>query len=130
MATKLSFKYININFKKHPVTNDLVVSRDASAIKQSIVNLLLTNRGERLFQPEYGSDIRSQLFEPLDYATAANVKRLILYSIQQFEPRIVVRTLICRPNFDDNGFDVEMTYIITGDAAPPTNIEFFLARTR
>ena len=130
MATKLSFKDININFKKHPVTNDLVVSRDASAIKQSIVNLLLTNRGERLFQPEYGSDIRSQLFEPLDYATAANVKRLILYSIQQFEPRIVVRTLICRPNFDDNGFDVEMTYIITGDAAPPTNIEFFLARTR
>ena len=130
MATKLSFKDININFKKHPVTNDLVVSRDASAIKQSIVNLLLTNRGERLFQPEYGSDIRSQLFEPLDYATAANVKRLILYSIQQFEPRIVVRTLTCRPNFDDNGFDVEMTYIITGDTAPPTNIEFFLARTR
>ena len=126
----MSFKDININFKKHPVTNDLVVSRDASAIKQSIVNLLLTNRGERLFQPEYGSDIRSQLFEPLDYATAANVKRLILYSIQQFEPRIVVRTLTCRPNFDDNGFDVEMTYIITGDAAPPTNIEFFLARTR
>ena len=130
MAATLSFKDININFKKHPVTNDLVVSRDASAIKQSIVNLLLTNRGERLFQPEYGSDIRSQLFEPLDYATAANVKRLILYSIQQFEPRIVVRTLTCRPNFDDNGFDVEMTYIITGDAAPPTNIEFFLARTR
>ena len=130
MATKLSFKDINITFKKHPVTNDLVVSRDASAIKQSIVNLLLTNRGERLFQPEYGSDIRSQLFEPLDYATAANVKRLILYSIQQFEPRIVVRTLTCRPNFDDNGFDVEMTYIITGDTAPPTNIEFFLARTR
>ena len=130
MAATLSFKDINITFKKHPVTNDLVVSRDASAIKQSIVNLLLTNRGERLFQPEYGSDIRSQLFEPLDYATAANVKRLILYSIQQFEPRIVVRTLTCRPNFDDNGFDVEMTYIITGDAAPPTNIEFFLARTR
>ena len=130
MATKLSFKDININFKKHPVTGDLVVSKDASAIKQAIVNLLLTNKGERLFNPDYGSDIRRYLFEPLDYATAANVKRLILYSIQQFEPRIVVRTLTCRPNFDDNGFDVEMTYIITGDAAPPTNIEFFLARTR
>ena len=130
MATKLSFKDININFKKHPVTNDLVVSRDASAIKQSIINLLLTNKGERLFQPDYGSDIRSQLFEPLDFATAANVKRLILYSIQQFEPRIEVTRLSCRPNFEDNGFSVEMVYIITGDAAPPTNIEFFLARTR
>ncbi len=130
MATKLSFKDININFKKHPVTGDLVVSKDASAIKQAIVNLLLTNRGERLFQPKYGSDIRSQLFEPLDYATSANLKRLILYSIQQFEPRIEVTRLSCRPNYDDNGFDVEMVYIITGDVAPPTNIEFFLARTR
>ena len=54
MAAKLSFKDINITFKKHPVTGDIVVSKDASAIKQAIVNLLLTNRGERLFQPDYG----------------------------------------------------------------------------
>ena len=53
-----------------------------------------------------------------------------LYSIQQFEPRIEVSKLACTPNFESNGFDVEMVYIITGDAAPPTNIEFFLARTR
>ena len=130
MATKLSFKDINITFKKHPVTNDLVVSRDASAIKQAIVNLLLTNRGERLMNPEYGSDIRSFLFEPLDYGTCAELEQSIKYCIDEYEPRIVVRTLTCRPNFDDDGFDVEMTYIITGDAAPPTNIEFFLARTR
>ena len=66
MAAKLSFKDVNITFKKHPVTDDLVVSRDASAIKQAIVNLLLTNKGEKLFNPEYGSDIRAYLFEPLD----------------------------------------------------------------
>tara|TARA_E500000331_G_scaffold299624_1_gene300100 strand:- start:994 stop:1386 length:393 start_codon:yes stop_codon:yes gene_type:complete len=130
MATKLSFKDININFKKHPVTNDLVVSRDASAIKQAIVNLLLTNRGERLFQPKYGSDIRGQLFEPLDYATAANIKRMISYTIRQFEPRIEVTRLSCKPDYEENGFSVEMTYIITGEATPPTNVEFFLARTR
>ena len=66
MATSLSFKDLNITFKKHPVTNDVVVSRDASAIKQAIQNLLLTNKGERLMNPEYGSDIRRYLFEPLD----------------------------------------------------------------
>ena len=57
MAATLSFKDINITFKKHPVTNDLVVSKDASAIKQAIVNLLLTNKGERPFNYDYGSDI-------------------------------------------------------------------------
>ena len=79
MASTLSFKDINITFKKHPVTDDLVVSRDASAIKQAIVNLLLTNKGERVKQPDYGSDIRSFLFEPLDFGTAVQVKNSINY---------------------------------------------------
>ena len=74
MATSLSFKDLNITFKKHPVTNDVVVSRDASAIKQAIVNVLLTNKGERLMNPRYGSDIRRFLFEPLDYGTGFQIK--------------------------------------------------------
>ena len=130
MAAKLSFKDININFKKHPVTGDLVVSKDASAIKQAIVNLLLTNRGERLFQPDYGSDIRSLLFEPLDYGTAGRMKSAIVYSLSTFEPRISVTRLECIPNYNDNGFDVELLYNIIGSDNPPTNVEFFLARTR
>ena len=130
MATKLSFRDININFKKHPVTGDLVVSKDASAIKQAIVNLLLTNKGERLFQPKYGSDIRSQLFEPLDYATAASIKSSILYSLSTFEPRINVLNINIFLNYADNGFNVDMTYKINGVDTPPTNVEFFLSRTR
>ena len=130
MATTLSFKDINITFKKHPVTNDLVVSRDASAIKQALISLLLTNKGERLFQPEYGSDIRSQLFEPLDYATAASIKSSIFNTIQTFEPRIAITSLDCFPDFNDNGFNVEMSYNVVGSDIIPSNIEFFLARTR
>ena len=130
MASRLSFKDININFKKHPVTNDLVVSKDASAVKQAIINLLLTNRGERLFQPDYGSDIRSQLFEPLDYATCAIIKNSILYTLNTFEPRIAVSKLDVKPNYQDNGFMVTMEYAITGSDVLPTNIEFVLARTR
>ena len=130
MATKLSFKDININFKKHPVTNDLVVSRDASAIKQAIVNLLLTNRGERPFNPRYGSDIREYLFEPLDYGTAAQVKSSIETTLLEFEPRIQILSLDVWPNFNDNAFSVEMTYEVIGSDNPPIAIEFLLERTR
>ena len=130
MATQLSYKDINITFKKHPVTDDLVVSKDASAIKQAIVNLLLTNKGERLMNPTYGSDIRKYLFEPLDYGTAAQIKGNIQSTIDRFEPRISISDLKCLPNFNDNGFDVEMTYIIRGSDEPPIAVEFFLARTR
>ena len=130
MATKLSFKDININFKKHPVTGDLVVSKDASAIKQAIVNLLLTNKGERPFNPDYGSNIRSYLFEPLDYGTAAQIKLSIKNTIAKFEPRIAVRTMETYPNYDNNSFDVDMTYVIVGSNDPPTAVQLVLNRTR
>ena len=131
MATaNLKFREINIGFKKHPVTDDLVLSKDASAIKQAIVNILLTNRGERLFNSNFGSDIRRYLFEPLDYATAAQINGSILDTLSRFEPRISVLSVESIPNFDDNGFDVEMTYEVRGSDVPPVNVEFFLARTR
>ena len=130
MATTLSYRDINITFKKHPVTNDVVVSKDASAIKQAIVNLLLTNKGERLMNPDYGSDIRKYLFEPLDYGTSYLIKGNIESTISKFEPRISVLRISCKPNYDDNGFDVEMTYRIQGTDDPPVAVDFFLSRTR
>ena len=130
MATTLSYKDINITFKKHPVTDDLVVSKDASAIKQAILSVLLTNKGERLMNPQYGSDIRRYLFEPLDYGTSYQIKENIRFSLDKFEPRIVVSNINCVPNFDDNGFDVDLTYTIRGTDEPPVTIEFFLDRTR
>ena len=130
MATSLSFKDLNITFKKHPVTNHVVVSKDASAIKQAIVNLLLTNKGERLMNPTYGSDIRSYLFEPMDYGTANQIKNNIRDTIEIFEPRIRVRQISATPNFDDNGFDITMTYNVVGTDTPPVTVDFFLSRTR
>ncbi len=130
MATSLSFKDLNITFKKHPVTDDVVVSRDASAIKQAIVNLLLTNKGERLMNPNYGSDIRRYLFEPLDYGTANQIKGNIRDTIERFEPRISVVRLKASPNYDDNGFDITMTYSIRGTDDSPVTVDFFLSRTR
>ena len=130
MATTLSFKDININFKKHPVTDDLVVSRDASAIKQAIVNLLLTNKGERAFKPDYGSNIRSYLFEPLDFATAGQIELSIKNTLSEFEPRINVLGIDTFPNYDTNSFNVDMTYEIIGSNNPPTAVELVLNRTR
>ena len=130
MAAKLSFKDINITFKKHPVTGDIVVSKDASAIKQAIVNLLLTNKGERPFNPDYGSDIRSYLFEPLDFATAGQIDLSIRNTIAEFEPRISILSLETYPSYDTNSFNAEMKYVIVGSNDPPVEVELVLNRTR
>ena len=56
--------------------------------------------------PTYGSYIRSYLFEPLDFGTAARVRESINYCISNFEPRISVVSLQVFPNFNDNGFEL------------------------
>ena len=132
MATKFtqSFKDLSLTFKKHPVTDDLVVTKDAAAIQQALTTLLLTSKGERLFNPELGSSLRRFLFEPLDYATASLIKSAILETIKEYVPRVIVIELIIDPNRDEDGFDVELTYKIIGLQQPPVTVDFFLSRTR
>ena len=130
MPTFETFKDLSVTFKKHPVSDDLVTVKDKAAIVQAITALLLTNKGERPFQPNLGCGITESLFEPLDYGTANQITGNIKSTIDTFEPRISVLNLRALPNMDDNGFDVEMTYEIRGTDDPPVTVDFFLARTR
>ena len=130
MAKFQTFKDLNITFKPHPVTGDLIVKKDDAAVKQAIVNLLMTSRGERPFQPNLGSDLRRILFNPLDSSTAAQIGENIRETLDTYEPRISILQLDVDTNFDDNGFDVELEFEIIGREDTPTAIEFFLERTR
>jgi len=130
VATFQSFKDLSITFKPHPVTGDLVVKKDDAAIKQAIVNLLLTSKGERPFAPDLGSDLRRLMFEPLDVATAGEISSNIRETLRNYEPRISVLGVEVIANFEDNGFDVALEFEIIGREDFPATIEFFLERTR
>jgi len=130
MQSFQTFKDLSVTFKKHPVTDDLVSVKDKTAIAQSISNLLMTNRGERPFQPRLGSGIRDTLFEPLDYATAGMLKGNIIEVLKDYEPRISILNLSCEPDYDTNGYYVEIQYEIVGREDTPVAVEFFLERTR
>jgi phage baseplate assembly protein W len=125
-----TFKDLSVTFKKHPVTDDLVTVKNTAAISQSIVNLLLTGKGERLFQPNLGSGIYNTLFEPLDFGTAGIIRAEVIDVINRYEPRIIINNIIVVPDYDNNGYSVELTYIVRGREDRPVGIEFFLERTR
>lgn len=130
MATFQTFKDLNITFKPHPVTGDLIVKKDEAAIKQAVANLLMTNKGERPFQSNLGSSIRKSLFEPLDSATAAKIGTAIENCLLAYEPRIKIRSLELDIDFDSNGYEVLLDFLIVGREDRPVLIEFFLERTR
>ena len=125
-----TFKDLSVTFKKHPVTDDLVQVKDKAAIVQAIQALLLTRKGERPFQPELGCDVQNMLFEPLDYASAGSIKQEIRETISRYEPRVTVGKITCKPDFDNNGYNVEMQYTIVGREDVPVGVEFILERTR
>ena len=124
-------KDLKINFMPHPVTGDLQVTKDAAAVKQSVVNLLMTIPGERPFQSSLGSRISELLFEPLDYGIAAQIQDEIRTTIRNYEPRIGIVELVVEPEFEENSFTVHMEYEIVGrqDNAPQ-EINFLLQRTQ
>ena len=130
MPTFQTFKDLSITFKKHPVTNDLVQVKDKAAIVQAMTSLILTNKGERLFQPEIGCDVSGMLFEPLDYGTAGLIKSSIKETLDKFEQRIAVNDILCTPDYENNGYSVEVFYTIVGRDDQPVGIQFFLERTR
>ena len=126
-----TFKDLSVTFKKHPVSDDLVVVKDKAAIIQSIRNLLLTNKGERPFQPQLGSDIYRLLFEPLDFGTAGSIRDNIIRTLKKYEPRIFIDECIVEPNMESNGFDVQLDFRVLSRAdVPQISIEFFLNRSQ
>ena len=130
MPTFQTFKDLSVTFKKHPVTDDLVQVKDKAAIVQAIQGILLTRKGERPFQPNLGCDVQNMLFEPLDYASAGAIKQEIRETISRYEPRVTVGKITCKPDFDNNGYNVEMQYTIVGREDLPVGVEFILERTR
>jgi phage baseplate assembly protein W len=108
-----------------------LVKKEDAAVKQAVLNLLLTNKGERVYDSEYGSNIRTYLFEPLDFGTAGTIKDEIVRTLKNYEPRVSIDECVVEPNIASNGFDVRLDFQVLSRAdVPPISIEFFLNRSQ
>lgn len=124
-----TFSDLDLNFTKHPVTNDVSMKFDEEAIKQSVKNLVLTQNYERPFHSEIGSQVRGLLFEPAMPMATFLLKKAITDTIVNFEPR--VRLIEVYVNFqpDSNSIEVTIEFVIINTVRPLT-VSFILKRTR
>ena len=131
MPSTVPFKDLSLSFAKNKVTDDLLVKKEDAAVKQAILNLLLTQKGERIYDPEYGSDLKSHLFEPLDFGTAGTIKDEIVRTLKNYEPRVSIDECVVEPNIESNGFDVRLDFeVLSRSDIPAISIEFFLDRSQ
>jgi phage baseplate assembly protein W len=125
-----SFKDISLSFVPHPVTKDLPILKNERAITRSIRNLVETIPTERFFNSLIGSDIRSSLFEFVDYGTASIVQNQIKTTITNYEPRVNNVKVSVNPKPDDNAFEVTVIFDIIGQEIPTQQFTFLLEATR
>ena len=131
MPSTVPFKDLSLSFAKNKVTDDLLVKKEDAAVKQAVLNLLLTNKGERVYDSDYGSNIGTYLFEPLDFGTAGTIKDEIVRTLKNYEPRVSIDECVVEPNIESNGFDVRLDFQVLSRAdVPPISIEFFLNRSQ
>ena len=129
MASR-AFKDINLSFKRHPVTNDLLTIRDEDAIKRSVKNIIFTILGEKPFEPNFGSVISESLF---DLSTSLNEIRVsdeIKQSLLNYEPRIDNIDVTVTVTPDTNEMNCTVQYEIVGLPTPPQEVDVLLFPAR
>ena len=124
------FKDISMTFQANPLNNDLIGLKNANAISRSVKNIVFTLPGEKYFNPNFGSRITQTLFENVDEITSSIIVDEITESINNYEPRVQLINVEAFPDFDNNQFDVNITYEIVGADVPPQELQLVLTPTR
>ena len=128
-ARKPTYSDLDLDFIAHPTTGDIVIKKGEDAIKRSVRNLILTNFYDRPFRSFIGSNALKLLFENANAITATLLKDAIREVIENYEPRVKLTDIDLNFDYDNNGYNVTMRYIVL-NREQPVIINLFLERIR
>ena len=120
-------RFINIDFPFKDSPNGYYFklnNNDKDAIRADLLHLLLTNKGERLYLPDFGSDLRKYIFEPNDNITHEDIRNNLNETIKRYIPNLVVNDISFRNDDIQELIIVELKYTVTdGTFASSDTIE-------
>ena len=124
------FSDVNVSFTPHPVTGKLPVLKNADAVKRSVRNLILTNFGERPYEPLYGGNVRAMLFENTDDPLLQDqLRRQIEGAIKNYEKRAKVDRVIVDLKPDSNALVIKIRFMVFNERFP-VDLEVAIERVR
>ena len=127
--SNLIYKDLNMSFTKNPATKDVARLFDVQAIKRAVKNIILTNKYERPFNPDFGCNLRGFLFENITEPLLVIIKDRVAMAIEKYEPRVSVEDVVVKNSSDPNGINIQVSFLINGVEAPVT-VSTFLQRVR
>tara|TARA_R110000744_G_scaffold50468_1_gene109111 strand:+ start:337 stop:747 length:411 start_codon:yes stop_codon:yes gene_type:complete len=97
------------------VGGTMTQSENLGSLRDGVTQLLLTPRGARVMRPDYGTDIRKALFEPMDNTTLQVLKGQIIETIARYEPRVIVQQLNLIPDESRNTLTITIVLSTKND---------------
>ncbi len=128
---KYIYSDINLALLKNPASFDIVKRFDVEAVKSAVRNILLTRKGEKLFNPEFGANLDDLLFELITPAVKLFAKRRIVEEIMRWEPRIVITNVDIQTSDDTIGtLSITVEFYVQAIPKSTTSVTVSLKRTR
>ena len=125
-----AFRDVSLSFKRHPVTNDILVIKNEDAIKRSVQNIVLTIVGEKPFEPDFGTNISDSLFELNTSVQAVGLEEQIRSALSLFEPRVANIVVTVSLEVDTNAMFATIQYDIVGLPVPTQTVDVLLFPAR
>lgn len=116
-------------FKSNALTGDIVMNRNEMAVRESLINMLFTNPGER-FYSDFGIGINHYLFEPMGIDTTLEMQDRIQANIKTWEPRCNLINVQVVPDYDGNAYNITITFSLINSVNRQFTLNFLLKRTR
>lgn len=128
LPNNIIYKDIDLDFRIHPKTADVTTVTNENAIKRSILNLILTNKYEKRFQPNVYCGIKSYLFQPIDSITSSAIAESIQNVINNYEPRVNIKQIDVVPDIEQDGYYIAIQFYMLNNV--PITLTTFLERIR
>lgn len=129
IPTEAAFRDLDLKFNAHPTKKDINKHLNEYAVINSVKNLVSINFYEKPFNPDFGSNLRALLFEPVDEITSIHIERAITEVIENYEPRVNIIEITAAATPEENRYDVALRFSILNSSNAIT-INFFLERIR
>ena len=113
MPREYKYSDVDIDFNKNEFIGDVAVKKDRNAVRQSVMNIIMTRKGEKPFNRNFGVGLHDLLFENLTLLDVAGLENRIAAQFDMFEPRAAIERLeVDMDEIDSNQVSFTLRYVI------------------
>lgn len=113
-----TYKDMAFSMFANPMSGDMGKKTGADAVKGAIGSILKTDFNERLFQPEFGSNIRALLFEQMNPITEERLRTEVLEAVNRHEPRAQVIGVQVEAQEEQNRYVISVLFNVASESEP------------